>query len=168
MFVGVGFHSSTQPTHLLASINIDFHYTRIYMKPSIHIELLTLISLLFTLAPVSAQSDPIPKVGAVESSETGAGCAYYLPANQRKKPIFIDVGKDPLMNFDGRDAILKKVSNQSAGKTNTTIYRTGDLRIQIDAKFADKYTDGPNTKVKIRITRNGRSKVIKAIGYCGC
>jgi hypothetical protein len=138
------------------------------MKPSIYIASLPLISLLFAPISVLAQSGIIPKVGAVENKETGAGCAYWLVGTSPKKSIFISVSKDPLMNFDGRDTILKQVSNKSVGKTNITTYKTGDLRIQVDAKSTGKYTDDLNTKVKIRITRNGRSKVINAIGYCGC
>jgi hypothetical protein len=138
------------------------------MKPSIYIASLPLISLLFVPMSVLAQSDTIPKVGVVESRETGAGCAYWLAGTSPKKLIYIGVSKDPLMNFDGRDTILKKVSYKTVGKVTTDIYRTGDIRIQIDTKLSDKYTDGPNAKVKIRMTRNGRSKVINAIGYCGC
>jgi hypothetical protein len=110
----------------------------------------------------------LPKIGAVESKESGAGCAYWLLGSQSKKSIFVDLGTNPLMNFDSRDTILKKVSNRTSGKTITTIYTAGDLRIKIDAKSTSHYTDSPNTKVTIKLTQNGRSKVIKAVGYCGC
>jgi hypothetical protein len=114
-----------------------------------------------------AQNNRLPKVGTVESKESGAGCYYWLPG-QSKKSIFVNVGASPLMNFDSRDTILTKVSDRSKGKTSTTIYKAGDLTIQIDARSTSNYTDSPNIKATIKLTQNGRSKVIKAIGYCGC
>jgi hypothetical protein len=136
---------------------------------SLHIlSLFTVTLIVFNQTVLLAQNNRLPKIGAVESKESGAGCAYWLLGSQSKKSIFVSVGTNPLMNFDSRDTILRKVSNRTTGKTNTTIYTAGDLRIQIDTRSTSNYTDSPNTKATIKLTQNGRSKVIKAIGYCGC
>jgi hypothetical protein len=137
------------------------------MKSLPSVILFTLTLLLANQTLLLAQQNRLPKVGAVESKETGAGCSFWLPGSQSKKSIFVDVGT-PLMNFDSRDAILKKVSNRTSGKTTTTIYTAGDLRIQIGTRWIGDYPNEPNTKATIKLTQNGRSKVIKAVGYCGC
>jgi hypothetical protein len=138
------------------------------MKSLRSISLVTLTLLFFNQTLLLAQNNRLPKVGAVESKERGAGCAYWLLGSQSKKLIFIDLGISPLMNFDSRDTILNKVSDRTTGKTNKTIYTAGDLRIQIDTRWTSNYTDSPNTKATIKLTQNGRSKVVKAVGYCGC
>jgi hypothetical protein len=138
------------------------------MKSLLSISIFTSTLIVFNQTLLLAQQNGLPKIGAVESKESGAGCAYWLLGSQSKKSIFVDLGTNPLMNFDSRDTILKKVSNRTSGKTITTIYTAGDLRIKIDAKSTSHYTDSPNTKVTIKLTQNGRSKVIKAVGYCGC
>lgn len=137
------------------------------MKHLFSISILASVLIIFNQTLLLAQQNRLPKIGAVESKETGAGCAYWLPGSKSKKSIFVDVGT-PLMNFDSRDAILKKVSNRTSGKTTTTNYTAGDLTIQIDTRLTGKYTDDLNARATIKLTQNGRSKIIKAIGYCGC
>jgi hypothetical protein len=138
------------------------------MKSLVSLGLYTLVLLSFSShVSVLARDNGLPKLSAVNNPARGAGCAFYL-SKQSKKAIFVDVGEGPTMNFNGRDTILQKVSTQSSKKSSTTIYSTENMRIQIDTKSIANYTESPNTKAKITITRNDKSKVVKAIGYCGC
>jgi hypothetical protein len=123
--------------------------------------------------PVFAQRDNLPKVGEIKKSVGGAGCTFWLPSSKLKKAIFFDgvaIEKNTIMNLDGRDTNLTRVFDQNSLETVSSIFTVNNIKVQIKTSSIAKakYNDHPNAKVIITIARNGQSKVIKAVGYCGC
>ena len=143
------------------------------MQHLISLGLCTIISLsLSSQTPVSAKGDGLPRVSTIDNAIGGAGCTLWLSNSKSKKTIFFDdaVESNTRMNFDGRDTKLKMVSQRSKGKNTTTIYTANHLRVEVEIRAIAKakYNESPNNTATIVITNNGRSKIVKAIGYCGC
>jgi hypothetical protein len=147
---------------------------RINMKPLISLGLSTIISFTFAgypAAPTLAQVNKLPKVGILKNKGGDMGC-YLSFANARVKSnnslIFYSGANVVWMNLDGKDTKLTEVSHINKKDSASRTLKVNNLKIKIDFQSLKPSENNLNTKAKITMTRNGRSQVIQAIGYCGC
>jgi hypothetical protein len=128
------------------------------------------------------------KVGYVTEANTqgGCSCAFYWPRdeNKKEKNIFSsNLGEEIWMNLNGKDAKLtwiKSVNIQKdrrKGSRFYEIYQCEKIKIRVDYLVTwTCVTDAPDDDsceethfdIKITFSQNGRHKIIKAKGACGC
>jgi hypothetical protein len=111
---------------------------------------------------VTARENKLPKVGFVESSERGEGCYYSFAQEKRKQKYIFVNASGTLMNFDGQDTNLVRISDKSEKWVNVSDYTANNLKIRVTTISNNKY----ELKGTITIKNETSSKVIKFRGSC--
>lgn len=128
------------------------------------------------------------KVGYVTKANTqgGCGCEFYWPRDEKNKEKNIfssNFGKETWMNLNGKDAKLTWIKfvdiqkERGKGSRSYEIYQYEKMEIRVDYLITwTCRTDAPDNEsceeihydIKITFSQNGRHKIIKAKGICGC
>ena len=123
------------------------------------------VSLVSYYPLVLASKNRLPKVGFIKSSEQrGEGCYYSLAGNKRKQYIFINAS-GTIMNFDGQDTNLVRVSGESKKLADVTNYTANHLKVRVITVSNNRQDF--TVKGTITIKSGSDSKVVKFDGYCG-
>ncbi len=142
------------------------------MKTKINFALATMSVLWISVpnSPLMAEGKGLPKVAVIRNQKlvTGAGCYYNFADDKSKRTILADGDGKPFMNLDGQDTQLKRISNKYTKTTSTTVYTANQLRIKVDSVQTGKVDYTSVYKAKITISQADQSKVISAVGTCGC
>jgi hypothetical protein len=124
--------------------------------------------LLIQNCAVALSSSKLPRVGAVINGGSGVGCSLHFPDDKakKKKTIYSTDVDGVYMNLDGKDTKLTQISRKLNKKKDIYIYISGATKIRVESSWL-KNRDN-NTQAKIIISRDGQSKNLRLIGYCGC
>jgi hypothetical protein len=151
------------------------------MKVSLALCLGFLGCLILPLATFAKQP-LLPRIGSIQNTEKtqDAGCQFHTKG-RTKGFVFWSGGESALMNIDGKDTVLKLVSEIPSAQLvdnkrgrSTVIYKSGKMIVRID-RVATKVCSGQEPDctgtdydAKIMVSSGRRQEVISVTGYCGC
>jgi hypothetical protein len=136
-----------------------------------------------TMAATSRQS--VPKIGPIDKPlVNGCGCYLRLPEDERqenKRYLFMsDFSGLAQMNLDSKDLKLKPVKQTKAegkptvGLSRSETYIAGPYTIDIEWRVK-KVCDPEDTGCEvveysavIKVSRDGQTQKVEALGPCGC
>jgi hypothetical protein len=127
------------------------------------------------------------KIGSIKNSNVvdGCGCYFYPPSERGKrfgKYIFMAElnEEDAWMNIGGEDVKLglfdssKPKARLRVGDSSYRKYMAGGLRVRADyvvtdiCKPDDESCESTGYTATFTVTKNGRRRIVKAEGGCGC
>jgi hypothetical protein len=108
-----------------------------------------------------------PQIGSIKQKVEGAGCAFSYPGNYRET-IFFSGAELPIVNIDGRDIQLKRVTSRTVGKRTIETYSSGNINVTINRLELQQLEGGSTYKVIMTVQRGSSKTVAKLMGSCGC
>jgi hypothetical protein len=137
---------------------------------------------------VSSAKAPLPpRVANIKDTSVvdGCGCYFQLPAEWKQKQsdkyVFMEGIDDEgaWMNIERKDVNLKPVGsgNESVwgvGARSYKRYKANGIAVRIDlvvtriCRPGDEQCESTDYDATFRVTKAGRTRVIKAKGVCGC
>lgn len=136
----------------------------------------------FSLSVAAAKQPVTNVIGDIKNTKEVQGCGCSL--QQKGKPGYVFWSelsqKSALMNIDGKDRILKLISEtpatgkQKKGDRSTSIYKAGKINVRIErvatsvCRQGDQECEATGYDGKIKLKIGDRQQVISVTGDCGC
>jgi hypothetical protein len=152
--------------------------------------LLGILGCSFSISVASAKPPVANGIGNIQNKKEVQGCGCSLQRPGKPGTVFwseLD-RRSALMNIDGKDRILKLISEtpasgkQKKGDRSTSIYRSGKINVRIERSISSVCPQGSQEcevtgydgKIKLNIGASPRERlrqrqqVIAVTGDCGC
>jgi hypothetical protein len=144
--------------------------------------LLGILGCSFSGSLASAKQPVANGIGNIQNKKEVQGCGCSLQRRGKPGTIFWSElnQKSALMNIDGKDRILKLISEtpsprkQKKGDRTTSIYRSGKINVRLDRVTSSVCPQGSQEceatgyDGKIKLNIGDRQQVISVTGDCGC